>query len=68
MLPFDAFRPQSLTFTCPDSVASLLIVTRQELAFHRKPYLGQVFTLAEPREVVARFGLPGARRMIPPWP
>ena len=61
VLPLDAFRPESLTFTYPDSMASLPIATRQELAFHRKPYHGQVFTLAELREVVARFGLPGER-------
>ncbi|GAB4065624.1 hypothetical protein KHC28_21610 [Ancylobacter sonchi] len=61
VLPLDAFRSEMLTFTYPDSMASLPIATRPDLAAHRRPYHGHVFTLDELREVVARFGMPGER-------
>jgi hypothetical protein len=58
VMPLAAFAPETLTFTYPDSMASLPIATRDEHAFHRKDYHGQVFTLSEIERVVARFGLP----------
>ena len=61
VMPLAAFRLQTLTFTCPDSMTRLPIATRPELADHRRPYHGQVFTLAEIEAVVTRFGLPGER-------
>jgi hypothetical protein len=57
----DAFRADVLTFTYPDSMASLLIATRDDHILHRKPYHGRVFTLPEIRKVVSKFGLPGNR-------
>lgn len=61
VMPLDAFSADTLTFTYPDSMASLPIATHDDHAEHRMPYHGQVFTLAEIREVVAIFGLPGTR-------
>jgi hypothetical protein len=61
VMSLDAFSSETLTFTYPDSMASLPIATREDHAAHRMPYHGQVFTLAEIREVVTRFGLPGER-------
>ncbi|WP_141740278.1 hypothetical protein [Bosea sp. BIWAKO-01] len=53
--------PETLTFTYPDSMASLPIATRDDHRAHRKPYHGHVFTLDEIRSVVAEFGLPDDR-------
>jgi hypothetical protein len=60
-MPLAAFAPEMITFTYPDSMASLPIATRDEHRAHRKPYHGQVFTLDEIRDVVAEFGMPGTR-------
>ena len=56
-----AFSPGVLTFTYPDSMSSLPIALRDEHLPHRKEYHGQVFTLDEVEDVVARFGMPGDR-------
>ena len=61
VMPLDAFRTDTLTFTYPDSMASLPIATRDDHTFHRKSYHGQVFTLPEIKGVVSKFGLPGNR-------
>ncbi|MCA1444554.1 hypothetical protein I6F07_31105 [Ensifer sp. IC4062] len=53
--------PEILTFTYPDSMASLPIATRGDHRPYRKPYHGHVFTLDEIRSVVAEFGMPGGR-------
>jgi hypothetical protein len=50
-----------LTFTYPDSMASLPLATGAEHARDRKPYHGRVFTLREIEAVVAEFGMPGQR-------
>ena len=55
------FPPETLTFTYPDSMASLPIATQDDHRLHRKPYHGQVFTLDEIRLVVAEFGMPDGR-------
>ena len=60
IMPLDAFQPEALTFTYPDSMASLPIATHEHHLFHRKPYHGRVFTLPEIKDVVSQFGLPGA--------
>jgi hypothetical protein len=54
VLPLAAFLPEMLTFTYPDSMASLPLAA----GAGRKPYHGQVFTLTEIEEVLAAFGLP----------
>ena len=59
VMSLDAFDPDVLTFTYPDSMASLPLATEEKHAAHRRPYHGQVFTLAEIKAVVAQFGLPG---------
>jgi hypothetical protein len=64
--PLSAFAPEVITFTYPDSMASLPLATDEALAAHRMPYHGQVFTLPGIREVVSRFGLP--RKRIPAEP
>lgn len=61
VMPLAAFSPDMLTFTYPDSMASLPIATRDDHLPHRKEYHGRVFTLGEIKDVVARFGMPGDR-------
>lgn len=61
VLPLAAFPPEVLTFTYPDSMASLPLSRDDRLRAHRKAYHGKVFTLPEIAAVVARFGLPGDR-------
>ncbi len=58
ILPLSRFAEDMLTFTYPDSMASLPLGTRADLAHERKPYHGQVFTLSEIRDVVAALGMP----------
>ncbi len=60
-MPLAAFSPDVLTFTYPDSMASLPIARQDDHVAHRKDYHGQVFTLCEITAVVARFGMPGDR-------
>lgn len=59
VMPLVAFRAGTLTFTYPDSMASLPLATRLEWTTERRPYHGQVFTLAEITAAIARYGLPG---------
>lgn len=59
VVPLDALPPEVLTFTYPDSMASLPLGSDASLAAERRPYHGQVFTLPEIKQVVRRFGLPG---------
>jgi len=66
VMPFDAFPAEALTFTYPDSMASLPIATKEDHLVHRKEYHGQVLTLAEIKTVVAQYGLPGDRWMHDP--
>ena len=61
VLPLAALPPDVLTFTYPDSMASLPLSRHDHHRAERKDHHGKVFTLAEIREVVARFGLPGDR-------
>ncbi len=58
VLPLAAFADDMLTFTYPDSMASLPLGTRADHAGERKPYHGQVFTLDEIRDVVSICGMP----------
>lgn len=58
VVPRAAFSDDMLTFTYPDSMASLPLATRSEHRAERKPYHGQVFTLSEIQGVVATFGMP----------
>ena len=58
VMPLDAFSPEVLTFTYPDSMASLPMALRKEHAPQRKEYHGVVFTLQEIERVVAKFGFP----------
>ncbi len=60
-MPLAAFSPETVTFTYPDSMASLPIAMHDDHIAHRKSYHGQVFTLDEIEAVIAAFGLPGAR-------
>lgn len=61
VMPLQEFPPETLTFTYPDSMASLPIAIRDDHRFHRKQYHGKVFTLDEIRSAVAEFGMPGDR-------
>jgi hypothetical protein len=61
VMPLREFPPETLTFTYPDSMASLPIGVRDDHCLHRKRYHGQVFTLAEIVSIVAEYGMPGDR-------
>jgi hypothetical protein len=58
VLPLAAFPPSAVTFTFPDSMASLPLATRPEHVALRRPWHGQVFTLGEIEALVARHGMP----------
>jgi len=66
IMPLAAFSPDCLTFTYPDSMASLPLARRDEHAAERRPYHGQVFTLSEIKAVVAEVGMPGDCRKTDP--
>ena len=57
-MPLAAFSPDTITFTYPDSMASLALGRSDDHAAIRRSYHGQVFTLPEIRDIVARFGMP----------
>ena len=59
VLPLAALPADMLTFTFPDSMASLPLSLYDEHASDRMSYHGQVFTLEEIRQVIAEFGMPG---------
>lgn len=58
VLPLAAFADDMLTFTYPDSMASLPLGARADLTHEGRPYHGRVFTLAEIRDVISAFGMP----------
>lgn len=58
VLPLALFGAEMLTFTYPDSMASLPLGRCARHRDLRRPHHGQVFTLAEIRALVAREGLP----------
>ncbi|RWO08717.1 MAG: hypothetical protein EOS08_31800 [Mesorhizobium sp.] len=61
VMPLAEFPSDVLTFTYPDSMASLPIATRDDHRPERQPYHGQVFTLHQIKRVVEEFGMPGER-------
>lgn len=61
-IPLAAFEREAVTFTYPDSMASLPLATLDAHLEDRRPYHGHVFTLDEIEEVVAAFGLLGEGR------
>jgi len=61
VMPLAVLPADTVTFTYPDSMASFPLHTEGRDVRERKPYHGQVFTLAEIEQVVATFGLPGER-------
>ncbi|MGF1593539.1 MAG: hypothetical protein ACFCUW_09680 [Kiloniellaceae bacterium] len=61
VMPLAVLPPDVVTFTYPDSMASLPLGKERGDSGDRKPYHGQVFTLAEIKDVVAAYGLPGDR-------
>ena len=61
ILPLATLPPTAITFTYPDSMASLALGTRDEHAAELRPYHGQVFTLDEIAQVVKTFGMPARR-------
>lgn len=66
LMKLDAFQPEMLTFTYPDSMASLPIALQKNHQNHRKDYHGKVFTLAEIKSVVKKFGMPSNKWTINP--
>ncbi len=54
-LPLQKFPEEKISFTYPDSMASMLL--KEDQSFN-KPYHGQVFTLKEITEVVHQYGFP----------
>jgi hypothetical protein len=61
IMPLAEFAPDSITFTYPDSMASVAIAERDVHIGHRRDYHGQVFTLHEIKDVIARHGMPADR-------
>ncbi len=59
VVPLDALPPETMTFTYPDSMASLPLGGEPKHALDRQPYHGKVFTLTEITQVVKHYGLPG---------
>jgi hypothetical protein len=57
-IPLTEFSRQTITFTYPDSMASLPLATLVEHQADRRPYHGQVFTLDEIESVVSEYGMP----------
>ncbi len=58
VMPLAAFSADMLTFTYPDSMASLPLAIRAHHRPRRKAFHGQVFTLDEIRKVIASWGMP----------
>ncbi|WP_299397340.1 hypothetical protein [Pelagibius sp.] len=58
MIPLAVLPPEILTFTYPDSMASLSLAIEEAHLSERKSYHGQVFTLREIEDVIAQFGMP----------
>jgi hypothetical protein len=65
VLPLAALPADMLTFTFPDSMASLPLGLYDEHAADRRSYHGKVFTLDEIGQVIAEFGMPAAERWQP---
>jgi hypothetical protein len=61
VLPLELFPEDALTFTFPDSMASLPLSVEEKHLIDRKGYHGKVFTLAEIRTVIADVGMPRGR-------
>lgn len=57
-MPLRALPADVVTFTFPDSMASLPIGTRDEHRQERRLYHGRVFSLSEIKEVIDEFGMP----------
>lgn len=57
-VPLIEFSRQAITFTFPDSMASLPLATLTEHQQECQPYHGQVFTLDEIERVVSKYGMP----------
>jgi hypothetical protein len=58
MMPLSAFGADMLTFTYPDSMASLPLATDDGLTAYRRRYHGEVFTRDEITAVVEEHGMP----------
>jgi hypothetical protein len=61
VLPLTLFPEGTLTFTFPDSMASLPLSVEEKHLSDRKSYHGRVFTLAEIRTIIADVGMPCGR-------
>jgi hypothetical protein len=61
VLPLVALPADMLTFTFPDSMASLPLSLYDEHASDRMTYHGKVFTLEEIGKVIEEFGMPSER-------
>jgi len=60
VMPLRALPEDVITFTYPDSMASLPLATLDEHRDECQSYHGQVFSLSEIKEVIAEFGVPAA--------
>lgn len=61
VLPLEVFPEHVLTFTFPDSMASLPLSVDEKHLTDRKDHHGKVFTLAEIRAVITDVGMPCGR-------
>ncbi len=62
IVPLSTLPAETMTFTYPDSMASLSLATKDTHLADRRPYHGKVFTLREITAAVAEFGLPDKHR------
>jgi hypothetical protein len=58
-VPLSAIRPESVSFTYPDSMVSALVAAEKNPDYYEPDYHGQVFTLGEIAQIVRSKGLPG---------
>jgi hypothetical protein len=61
LMPLSEFPPDVVTFTYPDSMASLAIACLDDHIADRRDYHGRVFTFQELAGAVSRHGIPGQR-------
>jgi hypothetical protein len=58
-IPLSLIRPDSVSFTYPDSMVSALMAAEQNPEYYEPEYHGKVFTLDEIMGIIKKEGLPG---------
>lgn len=58
-IPLTIFGEDDVSFTCPDSMVSLMLAEQKDPEYFLPDYHGRLFTLSEIRAIVEANGLPG---------